>query len=157
MMHISIKQHLSNIWRSIHEKLSNVEAELKKKLLIKKVSISLVPLMIPPSSWYESVFNLFFVLSWNSSCFCVNGEKNEFFSSRFHGFWNCDLRTDLFGRFLWKSSVLVQKTTCVRLSKENFICSKNAPEIHIFNSWRHQKLLLVPNELQDSTYFFIWH
>ena len=78
MMHISIKQHLSNIWRSIHEKLSNVEAELKKKLLIKKVSISLVPLMIPPSSWYESVFNLFFVPSWISNCFCVNGEKMSF-------------------------------------------------------------------------------
>ena len=37
MMVICIKQHLNNIWSSIHEKLSNTEAQLKKKtLLIKK-------------------------------------------------------------------------------------------------------------------------
>ena len=40
------------------------------------------------------------------------------------------------------------------MSKENPICSKKAPEIHIFNSWRHQKLLLVHNQLQDSTFLF---
>ena len=37
MMVICIKQHLRNIWSSIHEKLSKTEAELKKALLIKKV------------------------------------------------------------------------------------------------------------------------
>ena len=36
MMVICIKQHLRNIWSSIHEKLSKTEAELKKALLIKK-------------------------------------------------------------------------------------------------------------------------
>ena len=36
MMLICIKQHLSNIWSSIEEKLRNTEAELKKSLLIKK-------------------------------------------------------------------------------------------------------------------------
>ena len=55
--------------------------------------------------------------------------------------------------FLQKSSSFIQNTTCVRLSKENLLCSYNAPEIHIFNSWRHQKLLLVANQLQDSTFF----
>ena len=43
---------------------------------------------------------------------------------------------------------------CVRLSTENLICSNNAPEIHILNSWQHQKLLLVPNQLQDSAFLF---
>ena len=36
MMLICIKQHLSNIWSSIHEKLSNTEAELKKSVAYKK-------------------------------------------------------------------------------------------------------------------------
>ena len=36
MMLICIKQHLSNIWSSIHEKLSNTEIELK---IIKKCVI----------------------------------------------------------------------------------------------------------------------
>ena len=47
----------------------------------------------------------------------------------------------------------IKKTTCVRLSKENIFSSNNAPEIHIVNSWRYQKLLLVANQLQDSTFF----
>ena len=37
---ICIEQHLSNVLSSIHEKLSNTEAELKKSLLIKKTCIS---------------------------------------------------------------------------------------------------------------------
>ena len=36
MMSVCIKQHLSNILSSIHEKLSSTEAELKKELLMKK-------------------------------------------------------------------------------------------------------------------------
>ena len=36
MMVIDIKQHLSNIWSSIQEKLSNTEAELKKSVAYKK-------------------------------------------------------------------------------------------------------------------------
>ena len=37
MMTMCIKQRLSNIWTSIHKKLSNTEAELEKKAsLIKK-------------------------------------------------------------------------------------------------------------------------
>ena len=34
MMHIRIGQHLSNIWSSVHKKLSNSEAELKKAFKI---------------------------------------------------------------------------------------------------------------------------
>ena len=30
--------------------------------------------------------------------------------------------------------------------------SNKAPEINIFNSWRHQTLLLVANQVQDSTF-----
>ena len=44
--------------------------------------------------------------------------------------------------------------TCVRLSKENLFWSNNAPEVHIFNSWWQQKLLLVANQLEDSTLLF---
>ena len=36
MMIICIKQHLSNIWNSIHAKLSNTEADLKKSVAYKK-------------------------------------------------------------------------------------------------------------------------
>ena len=35
-MHIFIKQHLSNTWRSIHEKLSNTDAKLKKSVAYKE-------------------------------------------------------------------------------------------------------------------------
>ena len=39
MMLICIKQHLSNIWTLIHEKvLSNTEAESKKDFAYKKIS-----------------------------------------------------------------------------------------------------------------------
>ena len=38
------------------------------------------------------------------------------------------------------------------MSKEDLFCSSNAPEILIFNSLRHQKLLLVAKQLQDSTF-----
>ena len=40
MMLIGIKQHLSNIWSSIHEMLSNSEAELKKSVAYKKKRVS---------------------------------------------------------------------------------------------------------------------
>ena len=36
MILICIKEHLSNIWSSIHEKVSNAEAELKKSVADKK-------------------------------------------------------------------------------------------------------------------------
>ena len=37
--------------------------------------------------------------------------------------------------------------------KRKSLCANDAPQIHIFNSWPHQKLLLVANQLQDSTFF----
>ena len=77
MMLICIKQHPSKIWRSIHEKFSNTELS-RKSVTYKKVCISLVLLMIPPSSWCKSIFNLFFVPSWISSFFYLNGEKISF-------------------------------------------------------------------------------
>ena len=64
-------------------KLSYTEAEFKKSVAYKKGCISLVPLMIPPRSWCERVFNLFFVPTWISSCFCVNGKKISFSRSDF--------------------------------------------------------------------------
>ena len=46
----------------------------------------------------------------------------------------------------YKRVHILLKTTCVRLPKENVFCPNNASETHIFNSWRHQKLLLVANQ-----------
>ena len=46
-----IKQHLSNIWSSIHEKLSNADADLRKnRLIIKKKNVHFV------GTFNESVF-----------------------------------------------------------------------------------------------------
>ena len=43
IMVIGIRQYLSNTWRSIHEKLSNTEAELKKSVAyIKKIVTILI-------------------------------------------------------------------------------------------------------------------
>ena len=39
-------------------------------------------------------------------------------------------------------------------SKENLFGSNNEPEIHIFNYLQHQKLLLVADQLQGSTFLF---
>ena len=44
--------------------------------------------------------------------------------------------------------------TCVRLSKENLFRWSSRPEIHIFNSRWHQKLLLTANQLQDGIFLF---
>ena len=57
---------------------SYAEIVLKRIISSKKARISLVPLTIPSSSRYESLFNLFFVPSWIWSCSCVNGEKISF-------------------------------------------------------------------------------
>ena len=91
-----------------------------------------------------SLFNLFFIPSWLWSCFCMNREKNQFSSSSFPWpLW----------RIFIKELTFCSKTACVRLWKENLFCSNTAPEIHIFNSFRRQKLLLVANQLQDNTFF----
>ena len=55
----------------------------------------------------------------------------------------------------YKRVYLLLKKTCVRLPKENLFCPNNASETYIFISWRHQQLLLVAIQLQDST-FSIW-
>ena len=39
MMLTCIKQHISNIWSSAHRKISNTEAEFKKKTLLIKVKV----------------------------------------------------------------------------------------------------------------------
>ena len=44
-MLICIKQHLSNIWSSIHEKLRTTEAELKKSVAYEKACI------LPHARW----------------------------------------------------------------------------------------------------------
>ena len=49
---------------------------------------------------------------------------------------------------------MLKKTTYVRLLKENVFCPNNASEAYILNSWRHQRLLLVAKQLQDSTFLF---
>ena len=80
--------------------------------------------------------------------------KNQFSSRRFRGFWNGDLTTTSLTNFHKSVHVLFKKRHVSDCQKENLICSNNAPEIHIFNSLRHQKLLLAANQLQDSTFLF---
>ena len=58
--------------------------------------------------------------------------------------------TSLTEFYKWVDILL--KKACVRLPKENVFCANNASEI--FNSSRHQKLLLVANQLQQSTFLF---
>ena len=103
------------------------------------------------------VLNLFFLPLWIWSCFCVNREKISF---------SCPDIAD-FEILIWGPSVLylifineftpfVQKTACVRLSKENPFFANNAPEISISNSWRHQELLLVVNHLICKIKIFLF-
>ena len=96
------------------------------------------------------VYLIHFLFRHEFEFFLRESWTNQFSLSWFRGCWNCDLRTDLFNRFLQKSSPFVQKTTCVTLSKENLFCSNNAHENHIFNSLRHQK-----RWHQDSTFFYL--
>ena len=98
---------LSNIWAifkgQLMWKLRNTEAELKKSVPYKEACIWSLKLLLH-ESW-----------------------KNQFCSSRFHRSWNCDLRADLFNGFLQKSSPFLQRSTCVRFSKENLFCSNKTP------------------------------
>ena len=78
MMLKCIKQHLSNICRSIHEKVKQHWGWVEKSVAYKKSVYFVGSSNDPPRSWCESVFNLSFAPSWISSCFCVNGEKKSF-------------------------------------------------------------------------------
>ena len=46
MMVMCNKQHLSNIWSSTYEKLSNTEAELKKSVAYKKKRVMLYSIRV---------------------------------------------------------------------------------------------------------------
>ena len=59
MVLICIKQHLSNIWSSIHEKLSNTEAELKK-------SVAYIKKRAPVFSAFHNDAFLDFSNEWDS-------------------------------------------------------------------------------------------
>ena len=72
MILICIKQHLSNIWRWFHEKVTQRWGLLEKKALVIKKNMYFV------GTYDESVFNPFFVPSWIWSYFCVNREKISF-------------------------------------------------------------------------------
>ena len=52
MMVISIKQHLSNIWISIHEIFNNTEAQLKKSVAYKKKRVTDFPKCLE-RTWIE--------------------------------------------------------------------------------------------------------
>ena len=56
--------------------------------------------------------------------------------------------------FFERVHILLKKATCVKLPKENVFCPNNASETYICNSWRHQNILLVANQLQDSIFLF---
>ena len=150
-LYVCIREHLS-IWSSVHEKLSNTEAELKKGLVIKKAFISLVPLITPPPPPSSPLavgvkaYLIYFLFRRGFEVVLAWIVKKSVFP--FQISWILKLWfEDFYKRVLFICSA------CVRLSKENLFCSNNVPEIHIFNFWRHQKLLLVANQLQDSNFF----
>ena len=131
---------------------------LKCVVFKKSGCISLVPLMIRPSSWCESVFNLFFVPSWISSCFCVDGEKRSFYSPDFVDSEILIWRLTSLMNFYKRVQLLFKKR---RLSD----CQKKIAFVQIthlkstyleikYHSWRHQQLLLVAKQLRDSTFLF---
>ena len=53
-----------------------------------------------------------------------------------------------------KEFTFISKNDMYQIVKKNLFCSNNTLETHIFNSWPCQKLLLVANHLQDSTFEF---
>ena len=93
-------------------------------------------------------FELKVVLVW------IVWKKISFFRPDFVDFeiviWGLISLTDFYKRV----HILLKKTTCVRLPKENVFCPNNASATYIFNSWRHQKLFLVANQWQNSTFLF---
>ena len=100
--------------------------------------------IIPLISPLTVLFCLFFVVLWTWSCFCVKNEKISFSCPDF-----VDSEISL-----WRLTFLIDFYKGVQLLFKNmYLCSKNAPEIHIFNSWRHQKLLEA-KKLQGSTILF---
>ena len=80
------------------------------------------------------------------SCFFAYRKKSQFFSYRFRGFWNCDFHN--------RVQLLFKKRHVSECQKKISFFSNNVPEIHIFISWQHQKLLLAAKQLQDSTFLF---
>ena len=105
--------------------------------------------MIPPSSRCESVFNLFFVLSYIWSFFCVNREKISFSRPDFVDseivIWGLTSLMDFYKRvnLLFKKQLV---SDCQK--KISFV--QTTWNSH-FKLLQHQKLLLAANQLQDST------
>ena len=144
MMLICIKQHLSNIWRSIYEKVKQHWGWVEKSVAYKKMYISLAPLMIPPRSWCESVFN-YFCSALNFELFLREWWKIKFFSTRFRGLWN----------FIWVLTSLMDFYKSVQLlfkRQHESDCQKKISFVQI----THLKLTFFT--LGDiQSYFFIWN
>ena len=105
--------------------------------------------MIPHQSRCEGVhIKSIFSSIVNLKLFLRESWKNQFFFPDIADFEILIWGTSVFyWIFISEFTPFVQKTACVRLSKENPFSANNAPEISNSNSWRHQKLLLVVNHL----------
>ena len=127
---------------------------LKKSVAYKKTVCFVATSSDARSCWCESVFNLFSVPSWIWSCFCIIREKISFSTPDFVdseiGIGRLTSLTD----FYEGAHLLFKKRNMSDCQKKISFFSNNAPEIHIFNSWGHQKLLLISTQLLDSTFFF---
>ena len=99
-LYVCIKQHLSGTWSSVHEKVKQHWGWAEKSVAYKKSIYFVGTSNEPSSSRCERVLNLFYCSVLNLKLFLRESWKNQFFSPRFRGFWNCDLRTDLFNGFL---------------------------------------------------------
>ena len=96
--------------------------------------------------WCESVFNLFLfrhefevVFSWIVKK--ISFSRTDFVDSEIVIFikeFNFYSKNDMYQI----------------VKRKSLFYSNNVPEIHIFISWQHQKLLLTAKQLQDSTFLF---
>ena len=147
-MIICIKQHLSNIWRSIHEKVKQRWGWLEKKALVyKKACILFVPIMkmYLIHVLFRREFEVAFAWIVKKSVFLV--QISWILKLWFKDWPLLHIFTKVF--------TFCSKHDMRQIVKRNLFYSNNAHESRFFNSLRHQKLLLVANQLQDSSFVYL--
>ena len=109
--------------------------------------------MIPPSSWCKGYLMYSLFRCEFKVAFAWIVKKLVFLVQTL---WILKLQFEdwPFQRIFIKAFTFCSKNDMCQIVKKHFFCSNNAPEFHIFNFWRHQKLLLVAKKLQDSTLLF---
>ena len=97
MVLICIKQQLSKIWNSIYETVKKHWGWVEKKRVAYKKGVYFVGTTLAVG---VKAYLVYFLFRREFQVVFAGIEKHQFFSSRFRGFWNCDLNTNLFNGFL---------------------------------------------------------